>query len=61
MSNHKWDENNNCIHCGLHREMKSWKLLMAMVGCRDYYQYGRNWHYGKEHKFQRPECKKLKP
>lgn len=59
--NHKWDENNKCVRCGLEREMKTWKVRMAIIGSKDYYQYGREYAYSfnlKKWSFKRPECKK---
>lgn len=62
--NHKWKDN-ICVHCGIKREMKTWKLLMAMVGSRDYYQYGRQYYYTvngvKKGTFKRPECQLPEP
>ena len=61
--NHKWGEDNTCIHCGLEREMRTWKRLMAMVGSKDYYQYGRQYAYSYDGwdtwSFKRPPCKPL--
>lgn len=57
--NHKWKDN-TCVNCGLKREKKSWKLLMCIVNHPPYdvYKYGKNWWYGKENQFIRPDCKK---
>jgi hypothetical protein len=52
--NHRWKDN-TCIHCGVKRDKKTWKLHMAIVGNRDYYQYGNDWHYGQTG-FKRPDC-----
>lgn len=58
---HKW-ENNTCLHCGLERQMRNWKLCMAIVGSKDYYQYGRQYAYsydGFDHwSWNRPNCNK---
>lgn len=53
--NHRWG-NNTCINCGVTRERKTWKLLMAITN-RDHYQYGTGWWYGEINKFIRPDCK----
>lgn len=54
---HRW-KNNHCIHCGLKRERRTWKLRMAIVGNRDYYQYGTAIAYwiNKQWTFKRPDC-----
>jgi hypothetical protein len=56
--NHKWQDN-TCIHCGIKRERKTWRLLMAIVNHPPYnaYKYGTGWHYGEPYKFNRPDCK----
>ena len=58
---HRW-RLNTCIHCGITRELKSWRLLMAVVDHPPYnmYQRGTSWWYGEEHKFNRPDCKNRK-
>lgn len=66
--NHRWDKNNKCINCGIHRVKRTWKRRMAIVGSKDYYQYGWSWYYGEQLAdceiaikglgFERPECKK---
>lgn len=65
--NHKWKDN-VCVNCGLNRIKRSWRRRMAIVGSKDYYQYGSNWWYGFTHEdckslvksigFERPDCKK---
>lgn len=60
--NHRWKDD-QCIHCGIKRKRKSWKLLMAISedGFKNYYRYGKNWWYSsddfKTGTFQRPDCK----
>lgn len=56
---HRWNDN-TCIHCGLKRERRTWKLRMAIVGNKDYYQYGTAiayWVNG-QWTFQRPDCQR---
>lgn len=67
--NHKWQDN-VCVNCGLHRMMRSWKILMCIVNHPPWevWEYGRSWYYGYQHKdckslvkgfgFKRPDCKK---
>lgn len=31
MANHKWNKNNVCSRCGLHRNMEYFSILMAIV------------------------------
>jgi hypothetical protein len=69
MTNHKW-EDNECVRCGIVRNMESWKLLMAITNHPpyDHYKYGRSYKYGikvapftvKFIGFKRPECKTKK-
>ena len=57
--NHKWDEKNKCVNCGIFRERKTWRRLMAMVGGKDYYQYGTSFFYSldkKKYFIERPDC-----
>lgn len=60
--NHKWVEN-KCINCGITREKKSWRMLMAITDTPpyDHYKYGKTYAYFFEPKiytFKRPDCKK---
>lgn len=58
MKNHKW-QNNVCITCGLEREKRTVKTLMAMVGSRDIYKYEQKYFYSRPFKsgsFERPDC-----
>jgi hypothetical protein len=65
--NHKWKDN-VCVNCGIVRERKSWKLLMAQIGSKDYYKYGSGYYYGLPQDkvlvyglgFKRPDCDKEK-
>ena len=64
--NHKWDKNNTCINCGITREKKSWRRLMAITNHPpyDHYVYGKSWAYFFEPKigtFKRPDCKTSQP
>ena len=57
--NHKW-ENDTCKNCGLNRERKTWKLLMAITGSTNHYRYGTGWWYYRVEgngTFARPQCK----
>lgn len=58
--NHRWKDN-TCIHCGITRKRKYWRLLMAIVNHPPWEAYltGTDWWYGEKHKFQRPECKRI--
>lgn len=64
--NHKW-ENNKCLKCGIERQMKHYKswqrvetvLVNGIWQDKHFYTYGTKWHYGTEHKFERPNCKLL--
>ncbi len=63
--NHKWDENNKCKVCGLEREMRTEKLLMAIVNHPPWeaYRYERKYAYSfdlKKWSFVRPTCKPIK-
>lgn len=55
--NHRW-YNNTCKHCGITRERHTWKVLRAIVGNRDVYEYGTAIAYQVNGKwtFKRPEC-----
>lgn len=57
MTRHHWKDN-TCTRCGIHRQRRTWKLLMAIVGSRDMYQYGTAMSYNVNGKwtFKRPEC-----
>lgn len=68
--NHRWKDN-VCVHCGIVRERKYWKLLMAITDTQpyDHYQRGVDWRYGipnedgvtvKSIGFERPDCQKTK-
>jgi hypothetical protein len=62
--NHKWIDN-TCQKCGLKREKKEFKrwqrsetvLVNGVWQDRNIHTYGAAWHYGSEHKFERPNCK----
>lgn len=62
--NHKWNKDNVCIKCGIVRERKEYKRWQRVQGVlihgvwedKHFYTYGVAWHYGPEHKFDRPEC-----
>jgi hypothetical protein len=55
--NHKW-ENNVCVNCGLTRERRYWKQLMAIVNHPPWeaYRTGVSYWYGNRYKFNRPSC-----
>lgn len=69
MTRHKWNQDDTCTVCGLHRERRLRRKLV-----RTYSKLGRDgifydvpiyfdnldWHYGSEHGFERPECLKIK-
>lgn len=67
MKRHKWDEYNSdtCLKCGVTREKKTFKLLMAISNQPPYnhYKYEQKYVYtignGDKRKktTQRPECK----
>jgi hypothetical protein len=61
MSNHKWKDN-VCVKCGLHRILKKWSRCMAIVNHPPYdvMAYGKDWWYGKDHRFNRPNCEPQK-
>lgn len=62
--NHRW-ENNKCLKCGIERQKKEFKrwqrsesvLVNGIWQDRNIHTYGTAWHYGPEHKFERPGCK----
>lgn len=44
--NHKWNKVGTvCLKCGLSREQKNEKTLMAIAGGKDYYKYKEYWLY----------------
>lgn len=49
MKRHKWipygDGEEYCKVCGIHRKMKTWKLLMAITGSANHYKYGSQMAY----------------
>lgn len=58
--NHRWKDN-TCIHCGLTRERKTQKLLMAITNNPpfNHYRYEVKWWYGEYLGYNRPDCKQL--
>lgn len=57
--NHRWNENNVCVNCGLHRMMREYRKVVRTYsalgrdGCwydKPVYQYGKAWYYGIENK-----------
>lgn len=68
MSNHKWNKENTCLNCGVHRERKDYKrwlrtetvLRNGVWEDRTVYAYGTMWHYGKKYGFERPHCELIK-
>lgn len=61
--NHKWTDN-KCKVCGVERQKKEFKrwqrsetvLVNGVWQDRNIHTYGTAWHYGTEHKFERPDC-----
>lgn len=57
---HKWGNGNVCLICGVEREMRTVKLLMAIVNHPPWeaYKYERKYFYlvGKELTPMRPDC-----
>lgn len=59
MSNHKWDDQDVCVKCGCLRTRHTRKLLMAIVGNKNYYRYERIWIYSpalSQWQSKRPDC-----
>jgi len=44
--NHKWNKDNVCSKCGLHRKMKYWCTLMAVVNHPPWEAWRREMAYG---------------
>ena len=60
--NHKWN-GNVCTKCGLVRKRKTFKLLMAIEGSKNYYKYETGylyWGVNIPSRMDRPECVKTK-
>lgn len=64
MANHKWRKGGFpqlCLRCGILRDRETFKLKMATVGNRDYYEYTTKIIYtninGKTTK--RPDCNQV--
>lgn len=61
---HRWDDSGRCKNCGLEREMRTEKLLMAIVNHPPWnsYKYSSRYAYSfdlRKWSFVRPDCKKL--
>lgn len=57
MSNHRWNKDNVCVNCGLHRMRKRYRKVVRTYsklinGCWEdvpVYQFGTGWLYGTVH------------
>lgn len=66
MKKHKWEnnkqENDKCGKCGILRKRKTFKLLMAIEGSKNYYKYETGyiyWDVNVPTTSIRPDCKPL--
>lgn len=54
-----------CIRCGIKRHKRLWRkktgersvLIRGVWEDKPVYQFGIKWWYGKDHEFNRPNCK----
>lgn len=64
--NHKWNKDNVCLKCHIHRELRYFSALMAVVNHPPWEAYKREMKYvywtpgDKDYTTNRPDCKNIK-